>query len=1107
MNSLDSKIERKDVPEMDTKSLDPDITSNFDRDELDGNSETMCSGKSMDTASTENPQLWSGGEIVLIEMPDKEAPVESKQTNAVEVLDDNGLLNSIEVECESESKWVDSIVSRMASSSGQELSEVEEIETTGHESVEHGAVSSYDLKNHVLSGWVISAQDGENVDLEVKYFGHVVATLVADKPIESDQTNQLENSLGFSIDLFSIISSVQDVMRGFDPGENTLIDFNSFQVVRKSDGIKLNFSDDLYIEKLFFDANVLKVHSESYWVIHPEFDSGYYEAKYGSQYDIELDPICHYLQNGCHQGFKPNAEFNTDVYLYRYSDISISGFNPFHHYIAHGREEGRRFDYSNLLFNEHSEEDIAKLTELFDVNFYWHTNPDQVGNEHALKHYLEHGGKEGRDPSAEFDTAFYLEANSDVRDSGMNALFHYMKFGRNEGRKTVRSRKVFASGANSFASSVMALSSKTSSLTTTVMVMVKNEYDIIEAFTSHILSLFDNILFVDHNSNDGTLEFLEALSTSDSRVSVFHLEEESYIQAVTMNHMVRNLDVVNESDWVFLLDCDEFLPFQTREELDRVLNENASSGIVQMFWKNIIPTQYWDYRADISEMTEFLVPNDPSIYGKIAFKPEVMLKSKNVWIDQGNHTILSQRGGEPLPCVTLPDPLYHVPVRSVNQLALKLNQGVVSYLKIGKKRDDLMGLHWFNMLSNLESKAITPELLNRLVLEYGQNENWTPIASTSLLENGYQQVTLPISFEVLKTSAKPESTIASLILQTGASLATSANDGSNDSLIEKLSIVDKNRLVRAEDDNGFEFPELSTLNSNITSNENSKTDFKFISEFIKPSYWNIDNLTPTAWGGHIQFLFCLVALSKPRRFAELGSHFGASFFAYCQASKRMGISTEPVAIDCWEGDDHTGSYESDVFENFKYVFKKHSDIAKYKRMFFEEAVNLFDDKSVDLLHIDGLHTYEAVKNDYDTWINTLSDTGIILFHDINVHEREFGVWQFWSELKKKHPTMEFKHSHGLGVAYVGTDMSHPVVRLMNIFTSDEHIREFLQHHFETVSQEKITLALNEYALHEKDKSDVKIAELQNELGLMKQELGAVQTLNESYSNLLVRQSN
>jgi hypothetical protein len=130
-----------------------------------------------------------------------------------------------------------------------------------------------------------------------------------------------------------------------------------------------------------------------------------------------------------------------------------------------------------------------------------------------------------------------------------------------------------------------------------------------------------------------------------------------------------------------------------------------------------------------------------------------------------------------------------------------------------------------------------------------------------------------------------------------------------------------------------------------------------------------------------------------------------------------GLSTKCYAVDTWRGDEQAGLYDETVFAEVNaHNERRYAAFSRLLRMTFDEALSQFSGESIDLLHIDGLHTYEAVRHDFEAWLPKLAPGAVVMFHDTAVREGNFGVWKLWEELQARYThNIEFSHSHGLGV--------------------------------------------------------------------------------------------
>jgi len=194
---------------------------------------------------------------------------------------------------------------------------------------------------------------------------------------------------------------------------------------------------------------------------------------------------------------------------------------------------------------------------------------------------------------------------------------------------------------------------------------------------------------------------------------------------------------------------------------------------------------------------------------------------------------------------------------------------------------------------------------------------------------------------------------------------------------------------------------------------------------------NLDDIPATAWYGHRPFAQWLVSYLKPQVTVDLGTDWGFSAFSF--AIPRIG---HVYSIDNFTGDSFIG--EQDTEAKYNYVMAKREKLfltqntTIIKGDFSEVAKNW--NQKIDILHIDGDHLYESVKNDYETWSKFVKDDGVILFHDTCVEDFNgnvtYGVKKFFEEIDL--PKCNFTHTFGLGVVSKNKNIIEHIRKTFNL---------------------------------------------------------------------------
>lgn len=207
---------------------------------------------------------------------------------------------------------------------------------------------------------------------------------------------------------------------------------------------KVSRSSNFEFSNESLDSEV-RVHQEDIDAIlfGGNFDLAWFNRVYDLRYETPSYAILHYLVGNYDYSLDPVYSFNTLSYVSQHDDVKRSRMNPYLHYIWYGKSEQREVQLSqkareshvneylrSIKLNHKQKKELASIgrSRYFCYEFYSRLY-QELGLEKSqcAKHYYLLGGYEGKDPSELFSSSYYLSAHSDVLQSGMNPLVHFLK--------------------------------------------------------------------------------------------------------------------------------------------------------------------------------------------------------------------------------------------------------------------------------------------------------------------------------------------------------------------------------------------------------------------------------------------------------------------------------------------------------------------------------------------------------------------------------------------------------------------------------------------------------------------------------------------------------
>jgi predicted O-methyltransferase YrrM len=173
-------------------------------------------------------------------------------------------------------------------------------------------------------------------------------------------------------------------------------------------------------------------------------------------------------------------------------------------------------------------------------------------------------------------------------------------------------------------------------------------------------------------------------------------------------------------------------------------------------------------------------------------------------------------------------------------------------------------------------------------------------------------------------------------------------------------------------------------------------------------FWH--GITPIQNPREILDLLRVLKQASPRTILEIGTARGGTLFLFTRIA---AADAQLVSIDLPEGPGGGGypHWKLPLYQAFPLPGQRLELIRddSHDLAVLAHVAKLVGDRGLDLLFIDGDHSYNGVKSDFEMYGSLVNPAGLIAFHDID-YSRD--VRQLWDEIKVGRHFQEIRDDHG-----------------------------------------------------------------------------------------------